>query len=437
MKLGYLSAAALLGSGAHAKGGSHNPSDRVLKAGAPESVGMLADPLKQMVENFTDFTVARNYGDATHNATHPLEPGSANIVARHGVVVSEFAVGHRNLYSDANGTCLDPADQEDTTLDTVYDMASLSKLFCAIAVLREVDSGRIDLEETVASYLPEFGSNGKEEITIIDLLTHTSGLYPDPIPGLWMSNYTSIDERVHALLTLRPQEPRGTAFIYSDINFMTLRYVLEEVTGMSYDRLIYSYTMPLGMRSTFFNRGNVEGPSNPYYSRSAPTEFQIDVQGPLEPQRPQPVRGTVHDENAWSLDGVSGHAGVFSTVGDMAIFCQMILNNGTYNHHRILSPEAVDLIFTDFNGKFPGSNYGTGFALNQTITQGPMRSMQTAGHTGFTGTTLAIDRPSDTFWLHLANRVHPSREWSSNNPVRMAMGYWVGKSLGKDVEWPN
>lgn len=436
MKSHYLFAAALLGVGAHAHGG-HHTSDRVLKIGAPKSVGMLAEPLEIMVENFTDFTVARNYGSASHNAVHPLEPGSANIVARHGVIVSSFAVGHRNLYADVNGTLLDKADQEYTTVDTIYDMASISKLFCAIAVLREVDGGRISLDEPVVSYLPEFGANGKEEITIINLLTHTSGLYPDPIPDLWAGNYTSIDERVHALLTLEPQEPRDTVYIYSDINFMTLRYVLERVTGKSYDHLVYSFTRRLGMHSTFFNRGNLEGRRNHYYSRTAATEFQIDVQGPLEPERPQPVRGSVHDENAWSLDGVSGHAGVFSTAGDMAIFCQMILNNGTYNRQRILSHDAVDLIFTDFNGKYPGDNHGAGFALNETISTGPMRSLQTASHTGFTGTTIAIDRPSDTFWVHLANRVHPSREWSSNNPVRMAMGYWVGKSLGRDVEWPN
>lgn len=403
--------------------------DRKLKNGPPESVDLLAEPLEQMVHNLTAYTEAKD-------DEFPLEPGSVNLVARHGVIVSHFAAGKRNLYADANGTYLDEADQEDTTLDTIYDLASLSKLFTAVSVLRQVDAGLISLNDTVALHLPEFAANGKEDITIIDCLTHTSGLFPDPIPNLWNSTYSSIDERAGALLTLEPQSPPNTEFIYSDIGFMTLRYLLERVTGMSHDMLIYSFTIPMGMKTTFFNRGNLEGPLNPYYSRTAPTEFEIEAQGPEEPDRPQPVRGTVHDENTWALDGVSGHAGVFSTVSDVAIFCQMILNNGTYNGQRVLSKESVDLIFTDFNGDFPGNNYGAGFALNQSYTQGSMQSLQTASHSGFTGTTLAIDRPSDTFWLHFSNRVHPSRHFASNNPARRAAGYWVAKALGRNVEFP-
>ena len=143
------------------------------------------------------------------------------------------------------------------------------------------------------------------------------------------------------------------------------------------------------------------------------------------------------DENAWALDGVSGHAGLFSTILDAAIWAHMINNNGTYDGHRYLSQKAVDLIFTDFNGEFPGNNYGVGWALNQSYSQGSMQSIHTASHTGFTGTSVAIDRPSRTIFLHFSNRVHPNRNWKSNNPIRMAVGYWVAKSLGRDVAWPN
>lgn len=410
-----------------------------LKYGKPSCVGLLEQPLLDMVVNLSSYAYSPSYGDGPLvEGNRPLEPGSVNLVAHHGTIVSNFAIGKSNLYADANGTLLDAADQEDATLDTIYDLASLSKLFTSVAVLRQVDAGRISLDDKVATHLPEFGANGKEDITIINLLTHTSGLLPLPVPDLWLADsYDSIDERVETLLTLAPQEPPRTDFIYSDIGFMTLRYLLERVTGISHELLVYSFTIPLGMNSTFFNSGNLEGPLNPFYHRIAPTEFEIEAQGPLEPPRPQPVRGTVHDENTWALDGVSGHAGLFSTVGDLAIFCQMILNNGTYNGHRVLSPEAVDLIFTDFNGEFPGNNYGAGFALNQSYTQGSMQSLQTASHSGFTGTTLAIDRPSNTFWLHFSNRVHPSRHWGANSPVRRAMGYWVAKSLGRNVTWPN
>ena len=195
----------------------------------------------------------------------------------------------------------------------------------------------------------------------------------------------------------------------------------------------------MGMKNTFFNRGNLYPPQFPQatYDKMATQEFQIAVLGPLEPQRPQPVRGTVHDENAWALRGVSGHAGLFSTVHDTAIFCQMILNNGTYNGRRYLSQKAVDHIFHNYNKHFPGDAHGLGFELNQYYTAGPMASLKTASHTGYTGTTLVIDRPSNTFFLHFANRVHPSRYWSSNNIAREALGYWVARSLGRHPRFPS
>jgi CubicO group peptidase (beta-lactamase class C family) len=144
----------------------------------------------------------------------------------------------------------------------------------------------------------------------------------------------------------------------------------------------------------------------------------------------------VHDENAWALGGVSGHAGLFSTAEDVAIFCQMILNNGTYGTKRILKPETVDLMFTNFNTAFPGNEHSIGFELNQSYFSGPMANMLAGGHTGFTGTTLVVDRASDTFMVMLGHRVYPNRNWASNNIVREAIGYWVARSLGRDVSFP-
>jgi CubicO group peptidase (beta-lactamase class C family) len=218
---------------------------------------------------------------------------------------------------------------------------------------------------------------------------------------------------------------------------MTMMLVIEQVTGKRLDDVIYEYTSMMGMPDTFFNRGNIEGPQFPFYSRMAAEEFQIAVLGEQEPQRPQPVRGTVHDENAWGLDGVSGHAGLFSTVLDTAKFCQMILNNGTYGGKRILSKESVDLIFTNFNARFGiGAYHGIGFELDQYYTAGPMANLLSASHTGYTGTTLVIDRASNTLFLHFANRVHPSRSWSSNNIVRETVGAWVATALGRTVAFP-
>jgi len=217
---------------------------------------------------------------------------------------------------------------------------------------------------------------------------------------------------------------------------MNLGIVLETITNTTIDVLISSITTRLGMTSTFFNRGNIEGPAFSFYPRMAPTEFQIEILGSGEPIRPQPVRGTVHDENAWSLNGVSGHAGLFSTVSDGAIFLQMILNNGTYGGQRIVNASTIDLIFHDYNARFPGDSHGLGFELNQYYFDGPMQSLQTAGHTGFTGTTFVIDRPTETFFILFSNAVHPSREWSSTNIARESLGYWVAESLGRNVSFP-
>ncbi|KAG4437482.1 hypothetical protein IFR05_007037 [Cadophora sp. M221] len=414
----------------------HHTRPNTLRYGSAESIGMQSVPLKAMVANLTAYTRPGNYGAPTHNQIHPVEPGSVTLVAHDSTIVSEFAVGKRNLYADVNGTYLPESEQEDATVDTIYDMASLTKLFTTVAALRQLDTKKLRLNATVASYIPAFAVNGKEEITILQLLTHTSGFDADPVPSLFSSNYTTYSERIHAIITQKIINPPGSTFLYSDLNFMTMAIVLEKITGLPIDTQIYQYTIPLGMTKTFFNRGNIEGPKLPFYHDMATQEFQIDVLGPEEPQRPQPVRGTVHDENAWALGGVSGHAGLFSTVGDTAKFCQMILNNGTYGGHRILSHEVVDLIFTNFNTKFPGEEHGLGFELNQYYTAGPMASLLTASHTGFTGTSLVIDRGSNSFWLHFANRVHPDRRWSSNNIVREAVGYWVGRSLGKAVVFP-
>lgn len=280
------------------------------------------------------------------------------------------------LYADANGTKLPESEQLPAEDDTIYDMASLTKLYTTIAALRQIDAGKLDIYHTVASYLPAFAANGKENVTVLELLTHTSGFQPDPKPPLYYPVYPTYEDRVQAILNTGLINPPGSTYLYSDLNFMSTQLMLEHITGRKLDELIKEYTEPLGMHDTFFNRGNIEGPAFPPYPRMAAQEFQIEVQGDMEPKRPQPVRGTVHDENAWSLDGVAGHAGLFSTVEDTGVFCQMILNGGTYGGVRVLSPQAVDLIFHNFNTEFPGHEHGLGFELNQYYTAGPMASLQ-------------------------------------------------------------
>jgi len=400
---------------------------------------MLSGPLEDMVANLTAYTETRNWTAHSYNQIVPIEPGGTTLIARRGVIVSAFAFGKRLLYSgvsDLEGTLLPADEQEEATLDTIYDMASLTKLFTTVAALRQIDKCRLKLNGTVAKYLPEFAVNGKENVTLLQLMTHTSGLFSSPVPGLTSPRYKTYEDRVQAILNQTLVNAPGSEYMYSDLNFMTMMLVLERVTGQKLDKLIGEYTDELGMRDTFFNRGNIEGPKFGPWIRMAAQEFQIAVLGDTEPQRPQPVRGTVHDENAWALDGVAGHAGLFSTVADTARLCQMILNNGTYDGKRVLSKASVDLIFTNFNARFPGDDQGVGFELNQFYTAGPMANPFAASHTGFTGTSIVIDRASDTFFLHFSNRAHPSRDWASNNIVRESLGYWVATSLGRDVPFP-
>ena len=408
-----------------------------LRNGSASSVGMMAKPLRQLETNMSAYLQPANYSAYSNFSIHPIQPGASVLVAHKNTVVSYFANGKMLEYADANGTMLPASQQLPTQKDTIYDMASLTKLFTTIAALQQIDTGKLDIYQRVAHYVPEFACNGKSNITIEELMTHTSGFGPDPDPPLYYPNYTTVAQRRKAIITQALENPPGSTYLYSDLNFMNLMIVLETITGKRLDDLIGEFTSKLGMRDTFFNRGNVEGTAFPPYPRMAAQEFQIAVMGPLEPKRPQPVRGTVHDENAWALDGVSGHAGLFSTVADTAVFCQMILNNGTYGGQQILSHKAVDLIFHNFNTKFPDDQHGLGFELDQYYWAGPMASLETAGHTGYTGTTLVIDRPSNTLFLLFANRVHPSRYWSSNNIAREALGYWVAEALGRNVTFPS
>ncbi|KAF8327076.1 beta-lactamase/transpeptidase-like protein, partial [Amanita rubescens] len=340
-------------------------------------------------------------------------------------IVSEFSVGHVYKYADVNGTLLSRDQWIPATNDTVYDMASITKLFTTILVLQQLERGIIELYAPVAKYIPDFATNGKENITIEMLLTHTSGFEIDPLPPLWIG-YKTIEERKKATIKHRIINPPGSTYLYSDLNFMNLRYVLEAVTNTPFDELMKKkFTGPLRMTKTYFNKGN-----NHMHDGIAPTEYQTGIKGRVAPNRPQPVWGMVHDENGWSLDGVSGHAGIFSTAHDLAIFCQMILNEGTYGDLQILKPSTVELIFTNFNTKFPGHSHGLGFELDQCSWSGPMASLDCAGHTGFAGTCMAIDRASKTFFILLTNRVHPTRNWSNISIVRQTVGYYVAKALG-------
>ena len=377
------------------------PQWTVLRDGSPSELGLDPDAIRTALDQVAAYTVP----DPTTG--HPLYSGQVTLLVHDGVVVGENAAGYALRYADRQGDLL-PDDQcIAMRTDTIFDLASLSKLFTSIAAMQQIQAGRLGLDATVASYLPDYAVSGKGDITIEMLLTHTSGLPADPSPALW--TYPDMPARTKAILDTVPQYPAGSTYLYSDLNMLSLQLVLEHITGKSLDVLVRDgITAPLRMRDTMYN------PPASLKRRIAAEEYEV---GPGEPQRGL-VWGQVHDENAWAMNGVAGHAGVFSTVRDVAVLAQCMLNGGTYDGHRILSEDSVTAMRTNYNQKFPGDSHGLGFELDQRWYMGRLDSTATMGHTGFTGTTVVIDPLSRSIALQFSNRVHPTRDWGSTNPAR-------------------
>lgn len=388
------------------------PAWTVLRDGTPQQAGLDPGPIQTALDQVNGWT----QNDPTTG--HPMFAGQVTLLAHDGIVVAKDASGYALRYADQQGDPLPAAQQIPMRTNTIFDLASLSKLFTCIVAMQQIQAGKLDVNATVASYLPQFATSGKGSITIEQLMTHTSGLPADPSPPLWQ--YPDMPSRINAILDVAPQFAPGTTYLYSDMNMMTLQLVLQQITGQTLDVLVRNgITAPLGMRDTMYN------PPASLRPRIAAEEYEV---GPGEPQRGL-VWGQVHDENAWALGGVAGHAGVFSTVDDIAVLAQAILNGGTYRGHRILSEQSVTQMLTNYNQAFPGDSHGLGFELDQRWYMGRLDSTRTAGHTGFTGTTIVIDPVSRSITLQFSNRVHPTRNWGSTNPARRAVANGLANAM--------
>ena len=280
--------------------------------------------------------------------------------------------------------------------DTVFDIASLTKLCTAIAALQQTERGSLELDAEITRYVRE--PVPRHGVTVRQLLTHTSGLRPE----LPLYEYPE-DERAEALWSEPPRTPPGEEYRYSDLNLLLLQGVLERVTGTSLDVLIErGVTRPLGMASTRFR------PPAEWRRNTAATEDQRRPWAKLDRGL---VWGQVHDENAWALGGVAGHAGLFSTARDLAVLCRALLTGGAYGTARILTPSSVALLLRP---------PGLGFSIDQPWFMGelagPLSGGRAAGHTGFTGTSLVLDPVTDTFLVLLANTVHPVRRPPDSRP---------------------
>ncbi|WP_085944836.1 serine hydrolase [Actinoalloteichus spitiensis] len=379
-----------------------------LREGSPEELGLDSAPLVAAADRL------RRWAEPATG--RPLFAGSAVLYAHQNVVLRRDSAGYALRYADGEGGELPAEERLAARADTVFDIASLSKLFTSVLVMRQVEEGTLLLDAPVSRYVPEFGANGKEQVTLRQLLTHTSGL--EPFLPLWR-DWPDRESRLHAVLSVRPQAAPGSAYVYSDLNMIALMVVLERVTGLPLDDLLRrDVTVPLGLGGTGFRTAN-----DPVGDVAA-TEYQV------VPARGM-VHGEVHDENAWSLGGVSGHAGLFSTVDDLAVFGQTMLNGGCYGEARILRSSTVRQMLTNQNEAFPGHPRGLGFELDQPFYMGGLSGPLTAGHTGYTGTSLVLDPLSNSVVVLLTNRVHPSRDWGSINPARAAVTDALATVVGR------
>ncbi|KAB1981178.1 serine hydrolase domain-containing protein [Streptomyces triticiradicis] len=412
MALGGAVALASFPAGPAAASAGHGR--RTLRHGTPREAGLLAGHLRQLVVDAEAFLGP--------SPRHPWYAGAVLLAGRGGTVALHQPIGmavRYAAYDEKTDTGVEfPADRQIPAADdTVYDLASVSKLFTSILAVQQLERGPLELEAPVASYLPEFAGGGKQDVTVRQLLTHTSGFRS------WIPLYKAPtrEGKLRLLWDEKLVAAPGTAYLYSDLNLISLQLVLERITGRSLDTLLREeITGPLGMDGTRYN------PPASWKPRIAATE---DARAPWSGLDRGLVWGEVHDENAYSLGGVAGHAGVFSTAWDLAVLGRTLLNGGAYGKARILRPESVDLMFTDFNTAFPGDEHGLGFELYQHWYMGAMATPRTAGHTGFTGTSLVLDPTTDSFLIVLGNSVHPVRNWRSGSAPRVAAGNSLARAV--------
>ena len=310
--------------------------------------------------------------------------------------------GDRTLYQKAIGNRAVAPSTEPMTLDTIFDLASLTKVVATTtSVMLLVEEGKIRLSDRVSTFIPGFERYGKADITVRHLMTHVSGLRPDvDLADMWSGSDTALDLAIEEVPTASP----GERFVYSDINYFLLGDIVRRVSGVPLDRFAQDRIFkPLGMSDTTFV------PAANLRSRIAPTESCTPLGWPCQGSNMSMLRGVVHDPTARRMGGVAGHAGLFSTASDLAIFCRMLLDGGVYKGTRIMSPLTVAKMTTpasapgDRNVRALGWDLDSSFSSNR----GELLPLGSFGHTGFTGTSLWIDPATGMFVVFLSNRVHP------------------------------
>jgi len=369
----------------------------------PESIGLSSERLK-----YIDSVVIRNIKEGNL-------PGAVVVVGGKNGVVYRKAFGNSWLVPE----------KKPMTLETIFDLASLTKpIATATSIMILVERGEISLEDEVRKYIPEFkpyvDEQGKEyHAKIYHLLTHTSGL-PDYTSADSIKNkygYPAPEGTIKTICDLPRFAPPGKEFKYSCLGFITLAEIVKRVTGKNIAEFSKeNIFIPLGMKKTTYN------PDEKLKKECAPTEFR---NGKI-------ICGEVHDPLAYVQGGISGNAGLFSTADDLAIFAQMILNKGVYKNKRILGSKTVDLM-TSIYPKVEFAGRGLGWDINSAYMQqsGDIFEIGSFGHTGFTGTSIHISKKEGIFVIILTNRVHPDGK-GNVAPLRRSIANIVASAIEKD-----
>jgi CubicO group peptidase (beta-lactamase class C family) len=333
-------------------------------------------------------------------------PGAVILISKDGEIIFNKAYG--NFTYDKNSS--------EVKINTIFDLASLTKVIAATtAAMICTDKNLFSLEDNVVKYIPEFGSNGKDKITIRNLLLHNSGL---PSWEKYWGVYENPAEVLRDIYSLKPEYLPGEKFVYSDLGIIVLGKVIEKVTGKSLDIFCREKVFnPLKMNSTFFN------PPDSLNYRIAPTEYDSYWRNRL-------LQGEVHDENAALLNGVAGHAGLFSTAEDLNKLLTILLNKGMHNNIQMINEETV-ILFTTKTSEQSSRALGWDTKSPKGSSAGNLFSELSYGHTGFTGTSVWTDPARNLIVIFLTNRVFPSRDNTKIIKIRPLIHDAVINSLKK------
>ncbi|MGD6960885.1 serine hydrolase [Fictibacillus phosphorivorans] len=405
--------------------GHAQPKATKLSYGTPERVGMDGEKLSEV-----DLAVEKAISDG-------ITPGATLLIAKDGKIVKEKAYGYAQKYD--MGELLDKPNL--MKKDTMFDLASVTKVMGTTqGIMKLVSEGKLSVDDKVTEYIPEFGANGKEHVTVADLLTHTSGLTP------WYPTYLFVQtpEGVLDYINQLPLEyETGTDRRYSDFSFMTLGFIIEKITGQQLDVYLESEIYePLKMKHTMFtpdyvNKKKIAATSwgNPYeYKMIDDPDFGYDVEESPDlfvGWRDYTLIGEVNDGNSfYGNGGVAGHAGLFSTAKDLAKLGQLMLNGGSYGKTELYDEKVIE----DFTSE-QAFGQGYGWERQKNWYMGDLYSDKTFGHTGFTGTQVIFDPEYNLQIILLTNKQNngpkPNGSYHSTGPLSKEIANIVYESITK------